>query len=304
MIKVKRQIEAPKTLSKFRRVPAFERFWYGPRRLMSNAIAAAVQMESGADLELNLERARALTRRAAEAGATLVVLPEVFAWRGTRADESAHLSPIPGRVSDFLRELAADLGVTIVGGSFLERSERDGMSYNTSLLVDRTGAIRAAYRKIHLFDVDLPGQVTVRESDARIPGTDVVTAATDLGTIGLSICYDLRFPELYRRLVRADATIVTVPAAFTAYTGAAHWEPLLRARAIENQVYVIAPNQSGKSPHGFPDYGHSMIVDPWGTVVAHAAGEGEAVVTAEIDAALLARVRREMPCLGHARLPS
>jgi predicted amidohydrolase len=270
---------------------------------MGNPVAAAIQMESGPDLAANLERARALTQRAAEAGATLVVLPEVFAWRGLRTDEATNVSPIPGPVSDFLRTLARELAVTLVGGSFLERSERPGMSYNTSLLIDASGTIRATYRKMHLFDVDLPGQVTVRESDGRIPGTDVVTAATDVGTIGLSICYDLRFPELYRRLVRADATIVTIPAAFTAYTGAAHWEPLLRARAIENQVYVIAPNQSGKSPHGFPDYGHSMIVDPWGTVVARA-GDGEAIVTAEIDAGLLARVRREMPCLGHTRLPS
>ncbi len=271
---------------------------------MPNPRAAALQMESGPDLHANLERASVLTRRARDAGATLVVLPEVFAWRGLRADEAAHVSAVPGPVSDFLRALAADLGITLVGGSFLERSEEDGRSYNTSLLIDPSGTIRATYRKIHLFDVDLPGQVTVRESEARIPGADVVTAPSDLGTIGLSICYDLRFPELYRRLVRSGASIVTVPAAFTAYTGAAHWETLLRARAIENQVYVIAPNQSGKSPHGFPDYGHSMIVDPWGTVVARAGGDGEAVVTAEIDAALLARVRREMPCLGHARLPS
>src|SRR6185436_19383059 len=141
----------------------------------------------------------------------------------------------------------------------------------------------AAYRKIHLFDVDLPGRVTVRESDVRVPGSDVVTAAAvDLGTIGMSICYDLRFPELFRRLAVAGATIVTIPSAFTSYTGAAHWEPLLRARAIENQVYVIAPNQTGTSPQGFPDYGNSMIVDPWGTVVARAS-DGEAVITAEID---------------------
>lgn len=270
---------------------------------MPNPIAAAVQMQSGPDLAVNLERARALTRRAVEAGASLVVLPEVFAWRGQRADEPRNVSPIPGRVSEFLCDLAAELGVILVGGSFLEQSERDGMSYNTSLLIDASGTIRATYRKMHLFDVDLPGQVTVRESDGRIPGTEVVTAATTLGTIGLSICYDVRFPELYRRLVRADATIVTIPAAFTAFTGAAHWEPLLRARAIENQIYVIAPNQTGTSPHGFPDHGHSMIVDPWGTVIARA-GDGETVVTAEIDAALLTRIRREMPCLGHTRLSS
>ena len=219
---------------------------------MPNPIAAAVQMESGPDAPPNLERARALVSEAAARGARLVVLPEVFAWRGLRADESpTTTSTVPGPVSDFLCDLAADLGVVIVGGSFLERAGADGKSYNTSLLVDAHGSIRGVYRKMHLFDVDLPGRVTVRESEARVPGTEVVTVATDLGTIGMSICYDLRFPELYRRLAVAGATIVTIPSAFTAHTGAAHWEPLLRARAIENQVYVIAPNQTGTSPHGF-----------------------------------------------------
>jgi predicted amidohydrolase len=203
----------------------------------------------------------------------------------------------------FLCGLAAELHLTLVGGSFLERSDDAARSFNTSLLVDPTGTIRAVYRKMHLFDVDLPGRVTVRESDARIPGDDVVTVETEVGTVGMSICYDLRFPELFRRLAVAGATIVTVPSAFTAHTGAAHWEPLLRARAIENQAFVIAANQTGTSPHGFRDYGHSMIVDPWGTVLAHA-GEDEAVVTAVLDLEHLARVRREMPCLRHARLLS
>jgi predicted amidohydrolase len=267
-----------------------------------NPIAAAIQMCSGPDLDANLERARSLAREAADRGAALVVLPEVFAWRGLRLHEHEVPSAVPGPVSDFLCRLAVELGVILVGGSFLERSEHDGKSYNTSLLIDAAGEILAIYRKMHLFDVDLPGEVTVRESDARVPGAEVVTAATAIGTLGMSICYDLRFPELYRRLARAGATIVTAPSAFTAFTGAAHWEPLLRARAIENQVYVIAPNQTGTSPHGFADYGHSMIIDPWGAIVARA-GDGEAVISAEIDAAYLARVRREMPCLGHARLP-
>jgi predicted amidohydrolase len=271
------------------------------RRVVSRPIAAAIQMQSGPDVAANLARAAVLVRTAAERGAALVVLPEVFAWRGLRADEASVPTSIPGPVSDALRGLAADLRVILVGGSFLERSAEPDRSYNTSLLIDATGTIRGTYRKMHLFDVDLPGRVTVRESDARIPGSDVVTAETELGTIGMSICYDLRFPELYRRLAAAGATIITVPSAFTAHTGAAHWEPLLRARAIENQVYVIAPNQTGTSPHGFADYGHSMIVDPWGTVVARA-DDGEAVITAEIDAELLARVRQEMPCLSHSRL--
>jgi deaminated glutathione amidase len=276
--------------------------WYSRRRV-SHPIAAAVQMQSGTDLGANLARARALAREAADRGAALIVLPEVFAWRGLRTQETEIPSTIPGPVSDFLCRLAIDLRVTLVGGSFLERSAQEGKSHNTSLLVDPSGTIRGTYRKLHLFDVDLPGRVTVRESDARVPGAEVVTVSTDLGTIGMSICYDLRFPELFRRLAIAGATIVTVPSAFTAHTGAAHWEPLLRARAIENQVYVIAPNQTGTSPHGFADHGHSMIVDPWGTVVARA-GDGEAVITAAIDATVLTRVRREMPCLAHARLLS
>jgi predicted amidohydrolase len=271
------------------------------RRVVSRPIAAAVQMQSGPDVGANLARADVLIHTAAERGAALIVLPEVFAWRGVRADEATIPTAIPGPVSDRLCRLAADLGVILVGGSFLERSPQPGHAYNTSLLIDATGTIRGTYRKMHLFDVDLPGRVTVRESDARVSGNDVVAVGTDVGTIGMSICYDLRFPELYRRLASAGATIVTVPSAFTAYTGAAHWEPLLRARAIENQVYVIAPNQTGTSPHGFPDYGHSMLVDPWGTVVARAE-EGEAVITAEIDGDFLARVRHEMPCLAHARL--
>jgi deaminated glutathione amidase len=268
---------------------------------MTRFVAAAVQMESGSDMDRNFDRARALVHHAVDRGATFVVLPEVFAWRGAKADEAAHATPLPGRVSDFLRGLAKDLRTTLVGGSFLERVPQETRAFNTSLLVDPEGAIRGVYRKIHLFDVDLPGQVTVRESDGRMPGADTVAVGTSVGTIGMSICYDLRFPELYRRLARAGADIVVVPSAFTFVTGSAHWEPLLRARAIENQVYVIAPDQTGTSPHGFRDYGNSLIVDPWGTVIARA-GDGEQVVTAEIDLERVARVRREMPCLQHARL--
>ena len=268
---------------------------------MLKHLVAAVQMRTGADVEANLLRARALAEQAVERGAELVVLPEVFAWRGQRADEPSATTPIPGRVSDFLRRLATDLAIVLVAGSFLERAPEGGKSYNTSLVLLPDGTIAARYRKIHLFDVDLPGEVSVRESETRAHGRDVVTTPTPLGTIGLSICYDLRFPELYRQLVAAGATILTVPSAFTFHTGAAHWEPLLRARAIENQAYVIAPNQAGKSPHGFPDYGNSMIIDPWGVVLARAP-DGEQVILAELDPERVARVRREMPCQLHAVL--
>lgn len=268
---------------------------------MASHLVAAVQMRTGADLDANLARARNLVETAADRGAELVVLPEVFAWRGPRTDEPGAATPIPGRVSEFLRRLAADLAIVLVGGSFLELAPEAEKSFNTSLAIGADGTILARYRKIHLFDVDLPGELSVRESETRAHGREVVTAASPLGTIGLSVCYDLRFPELYRRLAAAGATILVVPSAFTFHTGAAHWEPLLRARAIENQAYVIAPNQAGKSPHGFPDYGHSMIVDPWGTVIARA-GDGEQVIVAELDPDRVARVRREMPCQLHAVL--
>lgn len=268
---------------------------------MQTYVAAAVQMTAGTDVDANLAAARALAHRAVERGARLVVLPEVFAWRGPREHEPAVAESIPGRISTFLAALARELAITLVGGSFLETAPDGGKPFNTSLAIGPDGAILAAYRKIHLFDVDLPGRVTVRESDTRGAGRDVVTATSPLGILGLSICYDLRFPELYRRLATAGATVLTVPAAFTFFTGAAHWETLLRARAIENQAYVIAPNQAGVGPTGIPDFGSSMIVDPWGTVLARA-GTGDQVVTAEIDEANLARVRGEMPCLAHARL--
>ena len=170
-------------------------------------------------------------------------------------------------------------------------------------MFDPTGRLLARYRKLHLFDVDLPGRVSVRESETRAPGSDLVTVATALGTLGMSICYDLRFPELYRGLAARGAEILLVPSAFTFFTGAAHWQILCRARAVENQCYVIAPDQGGTSPHGFPDYGDSLSVDQRGRVLARA-GEGEAVVTAEINGAYLARVRRELPSLAHRRLPA
>jgi predicted amidohydrolase len=264
-------------------------------------VAAAVQMSSGADKAANLARAAALMREAAARGARLVVLPEVFAWRGPRAEEAAAAEPVPGPTTAALGALAGELGIVLCAGSLLETVAGEPRPYNTSCVFDPRGALVARYRKLHLFDVELPGRVSVRESATRAPGTEIVTVPTALGTLGLSICYDLRFPELYRALVRAGAEILLVPSAFTFPTGAAHWEVLCRARAVENQCYVIAPDQTGTSPHGFADYGDSLIADPWGRVLARA-GDGDGVVTAEIDRAFLARIRRELPCLTHARL--
>jgi deaminated glutathione amidase len=263
--------------------------------------AAAIQMSSGSDKRANLERAESLIRTAAKRGASLVVLPEVFPWRGPRGAEAEFAEPIPGPTTERLAQLVRELGIHLQAGSMSERIDGDRRCYNTALLFAPSGEIVGRYRKIHLFDVEIPGQVSAHESQARKPGDQTVVVRTDVGVIGLSVCYDLRFPELYRRLVRDGAEILCIPSAFTFPTGAAHWETLVRARAIENQCYVIAPDQFGTSPNGYRDYGGSMIVDPWGTVIGRAS-EGEDVVLADIRLDYLRRVRTELPSLQHARL--
>jgi deaminated glutathione amidase len=264
-------------------------------------LTAAIQMNAGPDKAANLERAERLVRLGAARGANLVALPEVFNWRGKRNDQAAAAETLDGQSLTLMSRLARELQIHIVAGSITEHVAGDSRCYNTSALIGPDGRQLVVYRKIHLFDVDLPGRVTVRESDAKLAGADVVTAATPLGAIGLSICYDLRFPELYRRLAFAGAQILSVPSAFTFPTGEAHWEPLIRARAIENQAYVIAPAQFGPNIYGYSDYGNSMIVDPWGRVLARAADQ-EGVVVAPIDLEYQERVRRELPALKHARL--
>ncbi|MCK6555008.1 carbon-nitrogen hydrolase family protein [Candidatus Binatia bacterium] len=267
---------------------------------MRRYVVAAVQLDAGADRGANLERAERFVVEAAQRGARLVVLPEVFSWRGPAAREAEHAETIPGPTTAWACRLAGRLRIHLAAGSLLEANPA-GRPFNTSVLVGPEGAIAGCYRKIHLFDVDLPGRVSVRESDTRQGGDHPVTVPTELGAIGMSVCYDLRFPELYRRLSRAGAEIVLVPSAFTFPTGAAHWEVLVRARAIENQVYVIAPDQTGQSASGGLNYGHSMIVDPWGVVVARAT-DGEGLVLADVDRDYVERVRRELPCLAHAKL--
>ena len=264
-------------------------------------LAAAIQMTAGNDKRANLERAARLVRVGAARGANLVALPEVFNWRGKRAEQVAAAETLDGESLGMMARLARELRIHIVAGSITERGEDSSRSYNTSVLLGPDGGRLAVYRKIHLFDVDLPGRVTVRESDSKIAGADVVCAETPVGAIGLSICYDLRFPELYRQLAFAGARILMVPSAFTFPTGEAHWEPLIRARAIENQAYVIASAQFGPNVYGYSDYGNSMIVDPWGRVLARAADQ-EGVVVAPIDLEYQDRVRSELPALKHARL--
>ena len=264
--------------------------------------AAAVQLDSTADRSRNLEQTDRLVREAAGDGATLVVLPERFDLRGDEDDYARGAEPLDGPTVERMRELARELRVDLVAGSFAERrADREKLS-NTSVHIGPDGGIRAVYRKIHLFDVTV-GETEYRESDSDEPGDAVVVSEAGDGTrLGLTVCYDVRFPELYRILALQGALVVTVPANFTRVTGAAHWEVLLRSRAIENQVFVVAPAQAGEYPPGKPAYGNALIVDPWGEVLARAPGEGETFVAADLDFDRLAEVRERIPSLAN-RVP-
>jgi predicted amidohydrolase len=264
-------------------------------------LAAGVQMLASEDKAANMAEAERWVREAVSQGASLVALPEVFIWRGLKREERQAAEPIPGPTSNRLAGLARELGIHLLGGSILEEIPGSEKAYNTSLLFDPSGRLLASYRKIHLFDVDLSEGVSARESDTRQCGAIVCVAQTGLCPMGLSVCYDLRFPELYRALAGQGAQLIFVPSAFTAYTGKSHWEPLLRARAIENQVFIIAPGQFGKNPKSFETYGHSMIIDPWGKVMAELP-DGAGLALAEIDLDYLDRVRMELPALTHRKL--
>ena len=264
-------------------------------------LAAAIQMLATDDKAANLKEAKHWLRRAAAQGARVAALPEVFIWRGNKKSERESAEPIPGPSSNALAELARDLGIYVLAGSILEAIPASPKAYNTSLLFEPSGKVLATYRKIHLFDVDLANGTSLRESATREFGTRVTIADMGFCKAGLSVCYDLRFPELYRDLAKQDVDLIFVPSAFTAYTGEAHWETLLRARAIENQVYVVAPDQFGKSAKSFETHGHSMIIDPWGQILAELP-DGPGVITAEIDLDYLAKVRAELPALKHRRL--
>jgi predicted amidohydrolase len=264
-------------------------------------LAAAVQMVASDDKATNLQEAERWVRRAAGQGASLVALPEVFIWRGGKKSERENAEAIAGPTSDAMAALAAELKIYLLAGSILEAIPGSEKSFNTSLLFDRSGKLVAAYRKIHLFDVDLANGLSLRESATRAPGETIVAAQTALCTMGLSVCYDLRFPELYRGLANQGAELIFVPAAFTAFTGEAHWRPLLQARAIENQTYIVAPGQYGRSPSSFETHGHTMIIDPWGKVIAEL-DDGAGVVTAEIDLEYLKKVRSELPALKHRKI--
>jgi nitrilase len=264
---------------------------------------AALQMTSGNRVAANLNEAAGLLARAAEAGARLAVLPENFALM-TRSDAERRAAAEPdghGPIQDFLADTACRLGLWIVGGTLPVRTE--GAKVRAACMVyDSDGVRRARYDKIHLFDVELGNGERYYESNGFEAGADVVTLSTPAGRLGLAVCYDLRFPELFRRLLDAGAEVVAVPAAFTAYTGRAHWEILVRARAIENLVYVIAAGQGGRHADGRETHGDSMIVNPWGEVLARWRVPEPAVVSGECDPAQLQALRRQLPSIEHRRL--
>lgn len=265
---------------------------------------AAIQMNSGADVSANLARARELIERAGADDCELVVLPENFALMPARGrDKSAHAEqPGTGPIQTFLAETARELSMWIVGGSMPMVSPEPERVYGACPVYSHTGQQVAVYRKIHLFDVMLRnGAESYRESHSMYPGTDVVCADMPWGKIGLTICYDIRFPELYRQLVDAGATLFTVPAAFTVTTGKDHWHTLIRARAIENLAYAVAPGQYGQHPGNRSTFGHSIIVDPWGRLLAERES-GEGLATATLDMALPDRLRNEFPALKNRRL--
>jgi predicted amidohydrolase len=262
---------------------------------------AIVQMNSGDDKDQNIADALAGIDRAAGTGARLVVLPEVWTYLGPGEGNRAAAEPIPGPLTDVLAERARQHGIYLHIGSIYEQIAGDPRIANASVVYDPAGEEVARYRKIHLFDVDLDSDTAYNESSTVAPGEEIVTFELDGVTVGLAICYDLRFPELFRILALRGAEVIILPAAFTMATGKDHWKPLIRARAIENAVYMIAPNQVGQHPPGLWCYGRSMVVDPWGTVIAQASDQ-PTVLTSHLDLGYLRQVRRQVPALRN-RLP-
>jgi deaminated glutathione amidase len=261
--------------------------------------AAAVQLNSTADKARNLEIAEHLVREAAADGATLIALPERWHLLGDSETLLDGAEELDGPSLSAAREWAHDLGVYLIAGSIAERIEGSDRMHNTSALIDASGEIAAVYRKIHMFDVEVGG-VTYRESEHEEPGEEIVLSRVGDVELGLTICYDLRFPELYRILAVRGARVITVPSAFTMATGRDHWEVLLRARAIENQAFILAPNQVGEAPPHYSSYGRSAIVDPWGVVIARAP-DTECFIAAPLDLAEQERVRTSLPSLANRR---
>ncbi len=267
---------------------------------------AAIQMRSGHVVEENLASASRLLRAAKDRGAAVACLPENFSFMGLKDADKCDVAEADGAgpVQDFLARSARELGLWILAGTINLKSAHGARVANASLLFDEQGKRVARYDKIHLFDVDVPGRdESYRESAHVEPGSQAVVADTPAGKLGMSVCYDMRFPELYRSLVERGAQWLAMPAAFTVPTGQAHWETLLRARAIENLCYVVAPAQGGQHSNGRSTYGHSLIVDYWGKVLARLPGE-EGVITSEFELGELADARARFPALNNRRWPA
>ncbi len=269
---------------------------------MTSIRVAVVQMNSGQDVDRNLAFARRAIEEGAAAGATWVALPENFAYLRREGMPFPCAQTLDDEIVGFLREQARHHRVHVLGGSFPEKSDGDRV-YNTSVWVDAEGCVIGVYRKIHLFDVDLSkrGGQPFRESDSIAPGDKPTTVRAPFGRIGLSVCYDLRFPELYRHYAEQGAEFFTVPAAFAPETGRDHWTVLLRARAIENLAFVVAPAQVGQHSETRRSYGRAAVVDPWGIVLAQA-GDQPGVILATCDLESQRQARTALPCLTHRRL--
>ncbi|MFP8878776.1 MAG: carbon-nitrogen hydrolase family protein [Myxococcota bacterium] len=264
---------------------------------------ALIQMTSTDDVASNLDAARRWVSAAVESGAEFVGLPENFAFLRREGKPIPCAQSLDGEIITAVRELARQHQVWILAGTFAERIEGNDLLYNTSVLIAPAGNVEAVYRKIHLFDVDLSdsGGGVFAESATFAPGDEVVVATTEFGSIGLSVCYDVRFPELYRQMATRGTLFITVPSAFAPQTGKDHWDVLLRARAIENQAFVLAPAQCGQHSEDRASYGRSMIVDPWGIVLAQGNDE-PGLVVADCDIDQLERIRANLPALQHRRL--
>ncbi len=260
--------------------------------------AAAVQMNSTDNRDLNIEKAEAFIRKAAADGAELVTLPEYFSYLSSEGEEIPFAEPLDGTLITKMRGIAKELGIYLLCGSVPEKIKRSSKIYNTSVLIDPRGKTVGSYRKMHLFDISIKGKAAFKESNYYEGGKDIVLVKTDKGKWGMTICYDLRFPELYRSLALKGAEVIFIPSAFTSYTGMFHWMALLRARAIENQVFVIAPAQVGTHSKKRSSYGHSSIIDPWGKIVA-LLQDGEGVISAKLDLQYQKNLRKSFPCLEH-----
>jgi|SRR4051794_32044190 len=261
--------------------------------------AAAIQLNSNEDKERNLASADELTRAAAADGANLIVLPEKFNVLGTHEDYEHGAEPLDGPTISWARQAAQELGIDLIAGSIVERREGREKLSNTCVHISPDGEIEAVYRKIHMFDV-VVGDIEYKESASEEPGDEIVISELGDGEpLGLTVCYDLRFPELFRILAIKGATVITLPAAFTKITGQAHWEILIRARAIENQVFMVAAGQVGVHPEDKESYGNSMIVDPWGEVLARVSEDGPGYCVADLDFHRQTEIRDKLPSLAN-----